>query len=991
MRALRVRSRASFSSLVTEQTTTTTTTQMVRLRRNTSSSALIRRTIVAGVLFLVLATATLCRAETGDCDSNSINDATCLVDRSEIGPIRVVVHGTKNDPFWQQIRAGMEQIAKDVQIDLDFVLYDDDDPALDVSTLAETMARDIREVGSTGQRQRQRAMAGIVQGRNTNGNARDSGLRCGFGGCQEPEPDETESSRMDDGSGSDGGSSFRSPAAMIVSLPGDPAIEDALASLADSSNIPIFGINALYDSSSSSSEGDGDAAVVSPLLKGTVSMNETEAGIMAGTRIRDLLLSGDYEHSQMTTAKTTTTGLYINHRSDVRALTERFEAMVTATSGVVESWEVMYLEKDTTAEEVFAHFVGCKHTVVQLAGGSGIAESIMEAMVANGCHIETDHIVGTFDASTPFVYDALAEGTIDFAVAQQPYLQGSQIVLMAALYATTGQRLPVESKRKSASASGANLWTGPVLITGDSEHFPPREHRVCESEGYPVCGSDSNGSNGECPCTDRSRISIAVLTHDDDDGHDGEPSAFWTTVVSGINQAAADFGVSIEKNRFKRAVLNQRRQRQNGNGNLRLKHTFDIGEACQSPTTSGLIVSLPDASMKDSLLGCRSRGIPFLAINADANADAESWEAGSGLRYVGQKDFESGLEAGRRLIGAGVAKGWCLVHADFDMLNERCNGMKAAFAEHEHDSFEFMGIVHVPNNGDQQLYKTAVERALGSAETETDWNGYGVLSTGHDQIPALLALLDDHPELLAGTFDVDAALYQEGDASNDLRDQIVFGIDQNAYMEGYLSVAAMVWKITTSETPTSPILETGPNFLSQSEDESSNNDKKNEQRLHQCRDKGIRFCRSKPNEEFPPPSSIEEEQQQEPPLAYTGKCKNLDRKCNVCEGDCDDDTQCGDGLVCFVRDSLTSGVSDPVPGCSGNPIEWSAKDFCVDARLYECKDVDSFDVKVGNFSVKRNCGYVAVDKRRCTEYGRLCRETCGYCRSAPHTEDTTSY
>ena len=89
-------------------------------------------------------------------------------------------------------------------------------------------------------------------------------------------------------------------------------------------------------------------------------------------------------------------------------------------------------------------------------------------------------------------------------------------------------------------------------------------------------------------------------------------------------------------------------------------------------------------------------------------------------------------------------------------------------------------------------------------------------------------------------------------------------------------------------------------------------------------------------------------------------------------------------MVCFVRDSKTRSQDIQVPGCSTNPTEFTAKDFCVDASIYQCKDEESFPVKVGTFSVLRTCGYVQDDIKRCSEYGRYCRATCGYCRSNPH-------
>jgi len=46
----------------------------------------------------------------------------------------------------------------------------------------------------------------------------------------------------------------------------------------------------------------------------------------------------------------------------------------------------------------------------------------------------------------------------------------------------------------------------------------------------------------------------------------------------------------------------------------------------------------------------------------------------------------------------------------------------------------------------------------------------------------------------------------------------------------------------------------------------------------------------------------------------------------LCEGDCDSDSECEAGLVCFQRDGF-----ETIPGCSGNGI--SAYDYCVDPVL----------------------------------------------------------
>ncbi|KAL7464135.1 hypothetical protein ACHAXS_004469 [Conticribra weissflogii] len=46
----------------------------------------------------------------------------------------------------------------------------------------------------------------------------------------------------------------------------------------------------------------------------------------------------------------------------------------------------------------------------------------------------------------------------------------------------------------------------------------------------------------------------------------------------------------------------------------------------------------------------------------------------------------------------------------------------------------------------------------------------------------------------------------------------------------------------------------------------------------------------------------------------------------ICEGDCDNDSDCANGLICYER----SGT-EPVPGCEGSGV--SGKDYCYDPNL----------------------------------------------------------
>ncbi len=71
-------------------------------------------------------------------------------------------------------------------------------------------------------------------------------------------------------------------------------------------------------------------------------------------------------------------------------------------------------------------------------------------------------------------------------------------------------------------------------------------------------------------------------------------------------------------------------------------------------------------------------------------------------------------------------------------------------------------------------------------------------------------------------------------------------------------------------------------------------------------------------------------------INYIGECNggggNDDYLCGECEGDCDDDSDCADGLECFQR----SGA-EIVPGCSGagGKRDVYAKDICYKPKVSE--------------------------------------------------------
>lgn len=86
------------------------------------------------LLWLLSMAAAAVQAQRFDCDQ-----LNCL--RRERFVVKAIVHGNRDDPFWQEIHASMKQAAADMRITLDMELYSSLDPlrmANDIAAVAKS-------------------------------------------------------------------------------------------------------------------------------------------------------------------------------------------------------------------------------------------------------------------------------------------------------------------------------------------------------------------------------------------------------------------------------------------------------------------------------------------------------------------------------------------------------------------------------------------------------------------------------------------------------------------------------------------------------------------------------------------------------------------------------------------------------------------------------------------------------------------------------------
>jgi simple sugar transport system substrate-binding protein len=285
-------------------------------------------------------------------------------------------------------------------------------------------------------------------------------------------------------------------------------------------------------------------------------------------------------------------------------------------------------------------------------------------------------------------------------------------------------------------------------------------------------GGEQQGGGG----AERGDIRIAVVTH----GQASDP--FWSVVKNGVDQGAEDMGVEVEYN---------------------APQTFDpvkmsqLIDAAVASEPDGLVISIPDPdALRESIEKANEAGIPIVSINTGSDVSEEL----GALTHVGQTEFIAGEGAGERLAEEGVDNALCINQEVGNVaLDQRCEGFEQGLGGQ-------VQVVAVDMNNPtdaQAKIETAVRQ-------NPDINGILALGpTGAE--PALKALremgkLQDIP---LATFDLAPSVLEA------IRDgDMVFAVDQQQYLQGYLPIVILTNYAQYGVTPESEVL-TGPAFVTQ--------------------------------------------------------------------------------------------------------------------------------------------------------------------------------
>jgi len=260
--------------------------------------------------------------------------------------------------------------------------------------------------------------------------------------------------------------------------------------------------------------------------------------------------------------------------------------------------------------------------------------------------------------------------------------------------------------------------------------------------------------------------------------------AFWAVVEKGARDAAATFGVELKSG---------------GSGDP--VEQSQLVESYVAANVDGIIVSLanPDA-LKDAVTKAVAAGIPVITINSGVDVYKEL----GALTHIGQTEFVAGQGAGEKFNAAGAKKVLCVIHEEANIgLEQRCDGLKDTFkGEVERFTVATTGVRDVAGT-----VMAIQNKLIADASIDAVMSLNPVIAmAARDAIKAaggkqMLATFDLSPDVLAA---IEA-------------DEILFAIDQQQYLQGYLPVAFLYLYKTNLNTVGGglPVL-TGPGFVDKS-------------------------------------------------------------------------------------------------------------------------------------------------------------------------------
>jgi simple sugar transport system substrate-binding protein len=293
-----------------------------------------------------------------------------------------------------------------------------------------------------------------------------------------------------------------------------------------------------------------------------------------------------------------------------------------------------------------------------------------------------------------------------------------------------------------------------------------------------ACGDDDDdaaggGTEEAADTAQEGDVTIAMVTH-------GDGGSFWSVAKKGAEDAARDLGITVEYSE----------------SNNDPEEQAELIEAAVTAGVDGLAVSAPNPdAIADALQEAVDAGIPVITLNSGADEFAEL----GAYTHVGQTELVAGQGAGEQLAEAGGTKLLCVIHEQGNIgLEQRCEGAAETFGGTV-ENFQVTGTSDI-----QTTLNEIQSKLQGDPSIDT------VLSLNPDiAIAARDAVAGAGSSAQIATFDL------SGDVVAAIQDgEILFAVDQQQYLQGYLPVVFLYLNTTNANTIGGglPVL-TGPGFV----------------------------------------------------------------------------------------------------------------------------------------------------------------------------------
>jgi simple sugar transport system substrate-binding protein len=291
--------------------------------------------------------------------------------------------------------------------------------------------------------------------------------------------------------------------------------------------------------------------------------------------------------------------------------------------------------------------------------------------------------------------------------------------------------------------------------------------------GGPVAAASAAVERGD---RELKRLKIAVITH-------GAGDTFWAVAHKGASAAGKDLGIAVA----------YRESRNDANKQAQLVN------AAVAQKVNGIATSVPNPdAMKDAFGRAKRAGIAVITLNSGLDV----FKKFGAITHVGQTETIAGQGAGAKLKSSGLKRLLVVIHEQGNVgLEQRYAGAKAGFGG-KVERLQVKGVTDLATTTNQIRTKLKVDKAVDA-----------ILTLNPDvAAAALTAAKGANSKAKIATFDLSSAVIKAIQAG-----QMLFAIDQQQYLQGYLPVVFLYLYNTNLNTVGGgqPVL-TGPGFVDKS-------------------------------------------------------------------------------------------------------------------------------------------------------------------------------